>query len=684
VTDGRLNAEIAHVLFMDLAGYSRLSMEEQARRTALLHQIVRSTNEFQRAESVGELMPLDTGDGMVLVFARDPIAPLQCAIEIAERVKDSADLPLRLGLHSGPVTRVTDISGRENARGGGVNLAQRVMDLGEPGHILISSSAAEILLQFDRWAPHLTFHGEAEVKHGQRLSVFGYSDERVGVPSMPPKLGGAVVELLDAVGKVTLLYKRNSPQDEYLVKRIEAGLTELGYEVFLDKHMAIGAEWARQIEEKIKSADAVIPLVSEATLRSEMVEYELSTAAEACQLQNGRPRILPVRIAYTGALSPAFAAVLDRLNYVLWTGEEDDARIVSELQRSLQTPQESKSEAPRLEPVGGAVPLDSKFYVIRPTDDQFLSAIGRRDSIVLVKGARQMGKTSLLARGLYLARQSGSRVALSDFQSLNAAHLQSPDTLYRALAEMLADQLDLEVWPDEAWDARRGPNMNLERYVKRYVLEDGAKPLVWAMDEVDRLFTCPFGSEVFGLFRSWHNRRSLEPEGPWSQLTLAIAYATEAHLFISDLNQSPFNVGTRIALGDFDIHQVAELNERHGGPLRSMDEVSRFFALVSGQPYMVRKGLEEIVSRPLTIQQFEAEADRDEGLFGDHLRRILITLSKDPALAGRVREALAGKTIPEESFYRLRSAGVMAGDSTSSGHIRCEIYRRYLTRHLVS
>ncbi|MBV6458706.1 MAG: hypothetical protein HONBIEJF_01843 [Fimbriimonadaceae bacterium] len=669
---------------MDLAGYSRLSMEEQARRTALLHQIVRSTGEFQRADTAGELMPLDTGDGMALVFARDPIAPLQCAIEIAEAVSDRPELPLRLGLHSGPVTRVTDISGRENARGGGVNLAQRVMDLGEPGHILISGSAAEVLLQFDRWAPHLTFHGEAEVKHGQRLSVYGFSDGKVGMRAKPSKLGGSSPPSPPtAIGKVTLLYKRNSPQDEHLVRRIETGLTECGYEVFLDKHMAIGAEWARQIEDKIKSADAVIPLVSEATLRSEMVEYELMTAAETSQINGGRPRILPVRVAYTGPLTPTFGAVLDRLNYVLWTGEHDDDRIISELDRSLQSPSTPAPEIPKLEPVGGAVPLDSKFYVVRPTDDHFLSAVQRRDSIVLVKGARQMGKTSLLARGLYLARQNGSRVALSDFQSLNSVHLESPDTLYRALGEMLADQLDLEVWPEEAWDARRGPNMNLERYVKRFVLEDGNKPLVWAMDEVDRLFTCPFGSEVFGLFRSWHNRRSLEPDGPWAQLTLAIAYATEAHLFITDLNQSPFNVGTRIALGDFDLPQVVELNERHGDPLRSLNEVERFYALVSGQPYMVRKGLEEIVSRPLTIDQFEAEADREEGLFSDHLRRILITLSKDPALAERVRDVLKDHAVPEESFYRLRSAGVMAGESAASGRIRCEIYRRYLARHLL-
>src|SRR5438093_6889166 len=104
--------------------------------------------------------------------------------------------------------------------------------------------------------------------------------------------------------------------------------------------------------------------------------------------------------------------------------------------------------------------------------------------------------------------------------------------------------------------------------------------LVWGLDEVDRLFGLPFASEVFGLFRAWHNERALLPEGPWSRLTLAIAYATEARLFITDLNQSPFNVGTRLELADFTREQVADLNHRCGAPLQSEAEVDRFFQLV--------------------------------------------------------------------------------------------------------
>src|SRR4029434_1802258 len=116
---------------------------------------------------------------------------------------------------------------------------------------------------------------------------------------------------------------------------------------------------------------------------------------------------------------------------------------------------------------------------------------------------------------------------------------------------------------EQVWNPHLGPSSNFERYLRREALAEAAPPLVWGLDEVDRLSTCDFGSGVFGLFRSWHNKRALDPQGPWQQLTLAIAYATEAHLFITDLNQSPFNVGTRLALEDFNFEQVAELNRRY-------------------------------------------------------------------------------------------------------------------------
>jgi hypothetical protein len=303
---------------------------------------------------------------------------------------------------------------------------------------------------------------------------------------------------------------------------------------------------------------------------------------------------------------------------------------------------------------------------------------------VLIKGARQMGKTSLLARGLQLARAAGAHVVTTDFQKLNSSNLETIEALFITLGEFIADQLGLDVYPDEVWKPRRAPSINFERYMRREVLEKINAPLVWGLDEVDRLFTCPFASEVFGLFRTWHNERAVDPMAPWGQLTLAIVYATEAHLFITDQNQSPFNVGTRLELKDFSLEQVGELNARYNLPLKGVEELARFFQLLSGHPYLVRRGLHEMVTEQMGYDAFEAQADRDEGPYGDHLRRILVLLARDPALCEVVRGVLRGEPCPTiEDFYRLRSAGVMAGDSAQDVRPRCQLYATYLKRHLL-
>ncbi len=353
---------------------------------------------------------------------------------------------------------------------------------------------------------------------------------------------------------------------------------------------------------------------------------------------------------------------------------------------SLLPPPRSSSTSIRkmLEPVGGAVALDSGFYLLRPTDDTFRQALARRDSIVLVKGARQVGKTSLLARGLQQAREAGALVALTDFQTLSSENLQSMGNLMLEVARAFADQLDLEVSPDEVWKTNRSPGVNFEQYLRREVLLKLPSPIVWGLDEVDRLFTCDFGSEVFGLFRSWHNKRALDPQGPWHRLTLAIAYATEAHLFITDVNQSPFNIGTRLQLEDFTLEQVGDLNERYGSPLKSSGEVTRFYELLGGHPYLVRRGLHEMVASRMDLARLEDVAALDEGPFGDHLHRILISLTKDMALCDVVRSVLQGSPCPSpESFYRLRSAGVAIGESTRSIRPRCSLYATYLETHLL-
>ena len=484
--------------------------------------------------------------------------------------------------------------------------------------------------------------------------------------------------------RVTLLFKANTEPDARLLQLLNQRLTARGVDVYFDRHLTAGMDWAREIENKIRSADAVVSLLSSASVQSEMVAYELEVAHQVAQQQKGRLVRLAVRIQYAERWPEALHPFLDAVPSLSWDGPADDEKLVHEVARALEAREPAEpGTKPQLESAGGAVGLASDFYVVRPTDEAFQNAIARWESIVLIKGARQMGKTSLLARGLDQARHAGARVALSDFQKLSLQNLESADSFFLAIAGLLADQLELDVLPQDVWNPHRSPNINFERFLRREVLAKFPGHVVWGMDEVDRLFSCSFGSEVFGLFRSWHNGRALDPTGPWSRLTLAIAYATEAHLFITDVNQSPFNVGARVDLFDFTLNEVNDLNHRYGSPLKTDDELDQFHKLLGGQPYLVRRALNELAAGSLDFEKLLKEADADDGIFGDHLRRMLVMLGKDPKLIAVIRGMLEGRPCPDlASFYRLRSAGVLRGDSLEEAAFRCEIYRSYLKRHI--
>src|SRR5438105_1565294 len=187
MSTGDARLEIGHVLFIDIAGYSKLLVKQQSELLGELNEIVSGTNEFREADSAGKLIRLPTGDGMALVFRTDPEAPTQCAMEIARALKSHPAIQLRMGIHSGPVNEVVDVNQRANIAGAGINMAQRVMDCGDAGHILLSKHVAEDLEQDDRWRPLLHDLGTCEVKHGVRVEVTNLYSDQVGNPPLPQK-----------------------------------------------------------------------------------------------------------------------------------------------------------------------------------------------------------------------------------------------------------------------------------------------------------------------------------------------------------------------------------------------------------------------------------------------------------------------------------------------------------------
>src|SRR5882724_1983003 len=183
----KLRLEIAHVLFIDIVGYSKLLLKPQSELLGELNEIVSGTNEFRQAESAGKLIRLPTGDGMALVFRTNPEAPAQCALEISEALKSHPEIQLRMGIHSGPVNEVVDVNQRANIAGAGINIAQRVMDCGDAGHILLSKHVAEDLEQDEYWQPLLHDLGECEVKHGVRVHVINLYTDGLGNAGTPQK-----------------------------------------------------------------------------------------------------------------------------------------------------------------------------------------------------------------------------------------------------------------------------------------------------------------------------------------------------------------------------------------------------------------------------------------------------------------------------------------------------------------
>ena len=336
-----------------------------------------------------------------------------------------------------------------------------------------------------------------------------------------------------------------------------------------------------------------------------------------------------------------------------------------------------------LEPAGGGLALNSRVYLERAEDLLFHNAMARRDGLILIKGPRQVGKTSLLTRGRAHAQLMGARIAWTDFQAFDEATLATPDALYHALARSLEEELEPRIPLTHTWNPDYPPHENLARFLLRSLLSEQEAPLVWILDEVDRLFGCPFKNDVFGWFRALFNKRqSSAPTAPIRRLILIFAYATEARLLITDPNMSPFNVGTPLTLADFTPEQVAELNVRYQEPLRDQEEIRNYVALVGGHPYLACRGLFEMASRSQRFDTLQTQADSSSGIFADHLQRLYALLIQNPALLAAMKEIGSGRPCPNaEIFLRLQSGGLLSGDPEQP-RFRCGLYRRFVEKRL--
>lgn len=507
---------------------------------------------------------------------------------------------------------------------------------------------------------------------------------------------------------VFLSYKRNSAPDQPVAMEVYGALSRQ-HEVFIDQDMPVGTRWAERIEAELRRSDVLITFLSERSVHSEMVIGEITTAHRLASLQGGRPAILPVRLAYREPFAYPLSAYLDPLNWAVWDGPQDTERLIEELLRAIAggslsisgarskvgllqsapaasipqpTPlaQVEAARAPQaIELPEGTMDTDSAFYIGRPSDQLALDTIARQGVTITVKGPRQMGKSSLLIRIIDAARKVGKQVAFLDFQLFDHATLADADQFFRQFCVWLTDELELEDRVDEYWRLPLGNSQRCTRYVGRYVLESAGGPLVLAMDEVESIFDTTFRSDFFGMLRSWHNRRA--SASAWKNLDLALVTSTEPYQLITNLNQSPFNVGQVIELNDFTPEQVHDLNGRHGWAL-SAEVERRLLELLGGHPYLVRRAMYLISSGRIAANQLFGEATADRGPFGDHLRYHLFRLhGNQDLIQGMLQVIRHSRCDDERTFFRLRGAGLVRREG---GAVlpRCRLYEGFFREHL--
>ena len=332
-------------------------------------------------------------------------------------------------------------------------------------------------------------------------------------------------------------------------------------------------------------------------------------------------------------------------------------------------------------PAGGIIPANSALYVARASDHALNAALQSDEGIILIKGPRQTGKSSLLIRGIEFASARQWAVYHTDFEQFAPTDLTDRDTLYLRVIASLADQAEQEFVPERDWKPHSGAVGNLERFLRERVLKTTDAPVVWTLDGVDRLFQTEYYAEFFALLRGIHSKRATQPTVPWGRFTLLLTTATEAHLYIRDLNQSPFNVGMRIELADFDGKQCLEAIARYGISLGQSDR-EQLFDLVGGHPYLLMRGLYEIKSQNLSVEALAQAAVQPNSPFHDHLENLRRFLASDSELGADMRSVLDGQACSDAGFFRLRSAGVIVGNSPEVAYARCGLYARYFARHL--
>ena len=327
---------------------------------------------------------------------------------------------------------------------------------------------------------------------------------------------------------------------------------------------------------------------------------------------------------------------------------------------------------------------NSPFYIRRDADHRLaveLANCHKQGGLIRIKGARQSGKTSLIAHALEQAGEMGFQVVMADLRQLNMPALKELESFYKALAQLISAAINPEDRESDS-NAYYSPNQWLTEFMESRVFPRLGGSVLLAIDNVERLIRQPYSSEVYSLIRSWYEFRETR-KNPWRQFTLLLAYSDDELILEQRMkDQSPFNVGIRIELGALSLGDIEELNRAYRSPLATSQDCARFLRLTGGQPFLVNSGLYDLAGKKIGLSEFENTADQESGPYRDQLRLVRRRIENiDPHREG-VFAALNGKPCRDEQiFLNLQSLGILTGTQREP-RFSCELYSRFLARHM--
>jgi hypothetical protein len=542
-----------------------------------------------------------------------------------------------------------------------------------------------------------------------------------------------------SAGRPISIFFSYSRKDQRLRDSLETCLATMKREGLIaawhDRMIDPGMDWAREIDEHLESAQLILLLVSMDFLASRYC-YEVEMTRALQKHQDGEAWVIPVILRPSdwqktpfGALNAlpengrpvtswrdrdeAFLSIAQGIRTVIGriragqspsTLREGSKRDSSEVLPGLSSATPVGQVLPKLivEPIPGTgvipvletgtVSIDSPFYEPRDSDRLAAAQLDANSTnpTVVIKGSRQSGKSSLLARLAHAATQRGDRSCYLNLQDMDDQSLGNTALLFLALARTMVRELEVNVDPDEVWESLMKENKNearpaLTSFLEDVILEAEPTSLLVVFDEVDVAFDYPATrGDLFKMIRSWHERRQrAERDSPRKRLRLAIGHATNPALWIKDLSQSPFNVGRRLVLVDFNDRQVADLNQKHGSPLAGAGEVERLMNLIGGHPHLVRIALYTLAAEKWSLDELERVACELDSPFAHHLNDYLDAVRRDRVLTKEVRSILKRRVCSNDRiFQKLWAAGLIQSGSPNAVQMRCRLYHDFFELRL--